>query len=117
MANERSSVKRVQPYPFPLSIQKDGKVVSAQVLKLSQRGAILEVGSVVFKVGEEFQVVFTLPVHKVDIVTFVKVVKTYDRASSTGQVERLIEVHFSKLSGDQAKAVYRFLLAIKQVSR
>lgn len=119
MANqddENKVIKKVQPYPFPVAIQRDGKIINAQVLKLAQKGAIIGSNELIFSVGAELQVFFEIPVHKVAMSLLAKVIKTYDRALPQGRgIERLAEVHFTNISSDQIRSIYKFLVAIRQV--
>lgn len=114
--DEHKVIKKVQPYPFPILLHRDGQVLNGQVLKLAQKGAIIETGQVILTVASEFSVSFEIPVHKVAMTLPVKVIKTYDRALPTGKgVEHLAEVHFLKIGTDQIRAIYNFMVAIRQV--
>lgn len=114
--DDQTIVKKVQPYPFPILLHKEGQPLNARVLKLAQKGAIIETGQVILVVGSEFQTSFEIPVHKVALTLPAKVMKTYDRALPNGKgVEHLAEIHFLKISMDQIRSIHKFLVAIRQV--
>jgi hypothetical protein len=122
MTSDGIKTVKVQPYPFPIFLHINGKVVSAEVLKLAQKGAILRSNEAVLLVGAEFQVAFEIPVHKVELNLLAKVMKTYDRALTkpdplypNKKAERLAEVFFKDITNDQIRKIYKFLLAIRQV--
>lgn len=122
MGNDDVKVVKVQPYPFPIDLHIGAQVTKASVLKLVQKGAIVRTDVVVLKVGDEFQVHFELPVHKVQMSLLAKVVKTYDRAlvkvdpaHPDRKVERLAELLFKNIDNSQIRSIYSFLVAIRQV--
>ena len=118
MATGDSNVKtqKIAPYPFPITLQIDGKFISEKVLKLGQSGAIIEAKGLIYSVGMNFPVSFEIPVFKTQLSLSAKVVKTYDRALVKEKaVQRLAELLFLNLTSEQAKQIQKFLVKIGQV--
>ena len=108
-------VKKVKPYPIVAQLAGPSGAGPGQILKLVMKGFIVDMQSKVLKVGDIYQVTFELPVLRVVIDQFAKVMKTYDRVNSGSQaIERLAEFHFTALSDEQTKKIYSFLTAIHQ---
>lgn len=108
-------VVKVQPYPFPITITRDGKPVPGEVIKLAQKGAIIRCQTAIFSVAEEFDVQFEIPVFKNQLQLHAKVMKTYDRALLKEKgVERLAELLFTNITNEQIRTIYKFLVAIRQ---
>lgn len=118
MATGDSNVKtqKIAPYPFPITIQKDGKFISEKVLKLGQTGAIIEAEGFIYSVGMSFPVSFEIPVFKSQLSLTAKVVKTYDRALVKEKaVQRLAELLFLNPTSEQTMQIQKFLIKIGQV--
>ena len=95
--NSPVKVKKVQPYPFEVRIERDGKKEKAEALKLVLHGALIDIGQIVLKVGDNLKVEFYLPADHGEIFTDVKVIKTYDHfkgGQEGGRGRRIAEVHF-----------------------
>ncbi|MAV91100.1 MAG: hypothetical protein CL676_06735 [Bdellovibrionaceae bacterium] len=113
-----SNVRKVQPYPFSFYVQRDGKFLVEEALKLSQTGAMVKATGPLYLVGSEFLVNFTLPVLKLEVSCQAKVMKTYDRAMIRDKtVERLVEFRFLNLDSEQQKGIQSFLIRIGQIRR
>lgn len=117
--NSPVQVKKVQPYPFEVRIEKDGKKEKAEALKLVSHGALIDIGKLVLKVGENLKVEFYLPADHGEIFTEVKVIKTYDHFHGGEQGERgrrIAEVHFLRhpLPEQDRLKVKEFLKDINQ---
>src|SRR5688572_14069754 len=76
-------VKKIKPYPFAAQFTKEAQSFPGQIIKLVLHGFMVELGSMVVKVGDQYQVQFTLPSESQMTVVSVKVIKTYDRYQST----------------------------------
>lgn len=114
-------VKKVKPYPFEINIYKNGKVIPGKVLKLTMVGLMADMKHEVLKVGDIWPADFTLPVvgHRIEVE--LRVIKTFDRfaagpgrSADSSVAERIVELHFNKISDEQKRAVNRFLVTIKQ---
>lgn len=112
-------VKKVQPYPFDVRIEMDGKKEKAECLKLVLHGALIDIGKMVLKVGENMKMEFYLPANHGEVFTEVKVIKTYDHfvGSQPGaRGRRIAEVHFLRhpLPEQDRLKVKEFLKDINQ---
>jgi hypothetical protein len=116
MAGENVMIKKVKPYPFAVQFSKEGQVFAGQVLKLVMHGFMADVGAVVAKVGDIYQVQFTLPGSHSLTVAAMKVIKTYDRYQG-GEVQKaahLVEFHFVNPTDDLRARIKTFLKQIRQ---
>ncbi len=131
-------VKKVKPYPIPVSIFKSenldpqstpttppantnnqsqaGQPILGRIVKLTTIGFQVEVSSSSFYVGQNHQVEFSLPLSNVSIKSNVKVIKTMDRFKDEKATikEYLVEMHFSNLSKPQIQAIKKFEMDINQ---
>lgn len=116
--DENQKVQKVKPYPFPIILFSgvQPKPSKAQVLRLAQHGAVIQLQEQVLMVGTEFPVEFSTPVQNAELKLTAKVIKTYDRVNPKGGApERLAEIHFKGITSEEIKKIYQFLVAIRQV--
>lgn len=69
-----------------------------------------------FKVGTSSRIRFDLPVSHTEIISDVKIMKTYDRAALNGKTQRLAELRFMELADEKKKNIHSFLVTIRQKS-
>ncbi len=111
-------VKRIKPYPFGAQFVKDAQTFTGNVIKLVLHGFMVELGTVVVKVGDIYQVTFILPGEELPCVAQVKVIKTYDKyqvVEAPTKAMRLAEFHFLQTNEDLKKKIKHFMKVIKQV--
>lgn len=117
MANNKVPVvkKKVRPYPFKAELELNALKKPVEVLHINQKGAIVRLSTALVFVGEFYQMVFEFPVIKVEVNAQVRVIKTNDKVVNADKaVERTAELHFQKLSPEQAGRIHSFLTAIRQ---
>jgi hypothetical protein len=116
-----AQVVKVKPYPFDIEVIKGEGIppVKGKVLKLTDVGFLMR--TVVehhFKVHDNHQVRFELPVVHHSFNEKVKVIKTYDSAEAKGPKEIVklftIEMHFLELSKRKREEILKFIKAIGQ---
>ena len=77
-------VKKVSPYPFVSQlIFTNPQPISGKVMKLTNDGALVDIGSVLLKVGVTGGINFTLPTYQTELQIQCKVLKVHDRAQTT----------------------------------
>jgi hypothetical protein len=141
--NPKVNIKKVQPYPISLKLEKAGVFSDGKIVKLTAVGFMAEMNNF-FKVADQYKVAFDVPVVGESIQCSGKVIKTYDRyrdedaakksidrikkpamtpgpANSPGAAPQapntkihLVEIHFLDLTTKQKDTVKRFLVAIGQ---
>lgn len=99
MGDQQPKVNKVQPYPFVVHVDKEGKKERVEALKLVHHGLLVDIKNLVVKVGENLKIELFLPAGHGEIVTEAKVIKTYDqfRGSPDGPTRRIAELHFNRL--------------------
>lgn len=117
--NSPLKIKKVQPYPFDIRIERNGKKEKAEALKLVQHGLLIDIKQLVVKVGENMKVELYLPASHGEIFTDVKVIKTYDHfkgGTEGAKGRRIAEVHFLRhpLPEKDRLKVKEFLKDIQQ---
>lgn len=116
MAEDEVVVKKIRPYPFSAQFKKEGHNFTGNVLKVVMHGFLVELGSVVVKVGDHYEVQFEFPGLREFVHAKVKVIKTYDRYQPADSVRaaRLAEYHFLNPNEELKKKIKQFLKVIKQ---
>ena len=120
MSDGRASVKRVNPYPFEVSLQVAGHPMVVQIVKVTLKGFLAEMGKNVVKVGNEGQAQFALPVLRNIVAASIKVMRTYDQfrqlkdQPKKHEVIRVAEFHFLSLTDQSRSAIAQFIGAIGQ---
>ena len=115
---DEQNVTKVQPYPFNVSIDKEGQKTVVEALNLVSHGLLIDMKSLIFKVGDRISMQLVLPAGYGTINADGKVIKTYDQASmQPGAGHRHIaEIHFLRnpLPEQDNQVVKRFLKAISK---
>lgn len=124
MTAENQNIKRIQPYPIHAEVFKvEGQPgFKAEIAKLTDFGFLAKVDmSHYYKVGENYQVRFFLPLSSSPISSPVKVVKTYDALDASQKTEKIklytIEMHFTNLSEKDKIYIQQFLAKIGQAAK
>lgn len=115
-------VKHVAAYPIPVQVSKgEGQPVSrGKIVKLAEHGFMMKIDvGPVFKVAEEWKVVFEPPTQSL-ISVVAKVVKTYDAYEMRGKAQEkiyTIEMHFKSLTKEQKDSIDNYLVNSGQKKR
>jgi hypothetical protein len=109
-------LKKVKPYPIPLSLDLNGNKQAAEILLLTAQGFIARINPGIVHVGTHAKCTFELPVYNRNVDAAVRVHKTYDRALEVPEkkVERLAEFHFEQPSREQTALIQQFMNRIGQ---
>ena len=113
-----SPVKRVAPYPISVEIVKvEGQPPQkGHIVKLTEVGFLMKIQNQGFyKVGENYEVQFDVPVSDVTVKSTARVIKTYDaavEASTAKHMEKMYtgEMHFKILSDRSKVAISTYLV-------
>ena len=118
---DSSQVKRVQPYPFTVEIIKaEGTPpIQGHIHKLTDIGFLMRtVGDHHFKVGDNHQARFSLPVIEKFFNEPIKIIKTYDSIGDVQDKELkknfTIEMHFRSLPEKKREEILKFIQHIGQ---
>ena len=111
---EKVIVQKVKPYPFEASLEQEGKKISGDILKLTLKGFIMDMKRSLVMVGQEYLVVFEVPVLREYIRCKCKVIKTYDQSMEGVGTQRRSEMHFLGLDEEYQGRIKKFLSAIGQ---
>ena len=117
MADENVKINKIRPYPIEVMLVSEKGSLKAQILKLTERGMLVEIGAEIVSVGSNYECQFAIPVYKIFIKANVKTVKTYDHytgAEGDATSKRIAEFHFLDCPEEHLKAIYRFITAIGQ---
>lgn len=120
MNSDQTNVKKVPPYPIEVQVPWEGKIAMMKILKLTERGAIVDTLGAILPVGAIIENIrFVLPTTEIAIMGPMKVMKNHDRVlgdrKANQTIQRLSEFQFVKLSEDHQNEIRRFLVRIKQV--
>ena len=109
-------LKKVKPYPIPLSLDVNGTKHLAEILLLTAQGFIARLNPGIVHVGSHAKCTFEVPVFSRPVESPVRVFKTYDRAVEAAEkkVERLAEFHFVQPSREQTSLITQFMNKIGQ---
>lgn len=117
--SQRPQIKKIQPYPFEATLEGHGKKITVHIRRITQQGAIAQVGQHLLVVGEEYKLTCELPAMKAWAVATIKVMKTYDQFVNQnepkGHVERMAEFYFIAISTEHRQNIVNFTHSIKQV--
>ena len=102
------SVKKVKPFPIPLTLKTASGDLQGQVVKLTIQGFIASASSVPLQPGDKLECSFELPVIHEVIATGCVLIKLYGHAT----MGNLIEFHFLSLTTTHRMALASFLKAI-----
>lgn len=108
-------VKKVNPYPFDITLDREGRKINGKVLKITLVGLLMDSDGQVMKVGAQWQATFRLPAQREDFIITCKVMKTYDTITKDPSLsKKMAEVHFIKPSEGLKEAIKAFVNKIKQ---
>jgi hypothetical protein len=111
-------VKKVRAYPITVLLTKaDGTPpLRATILRVNSIGLQMESSQILFKVGEDVKVSFTLPHLGHDVDELMRVIKTTDsyKDLNTNEKHYITELHFKSLSPKHSDYIRQFMFAIKQ---
>lgn len=110
-------VKKVSPYPIPVTIAGTSATFTGRIGKLTTVGVLVETDKPL-GLGQQFNLTFTIPVINKAIQAVGVVIKTYARyGGELGKTKShtLNEIHFRSLGDEQRIAIHSFLLSIRQV--
>lgn len=107
--------KKNSPYPFPGTLELQGKKEAIEIMLLAENGLMANVLGLLF-VGKHYQLTFQIPGLPNPVSTEAQVVKTTDRSidPKTRAVIRLAEIHFINLSAQAKNSIASFLAAVGQ---
>ena len=111
---EKVIVQKVKPYPFPATLEQESKKIPGDILKLTLKGFIMDMKRSLVMVGQEYLVIFEVPVLREYIRCKCKVMKTYDQSIEGAGTQRRAEMHFLGLDEEYQGRVKKFLSAIGQ---
>jgi hypothetical protein len=111
-------VKKVKAYPISVLLTRtDGTPpIRALILRVNTVGLQIESTQLLFKVGEDVKVSFTIPMLGHDVETLMRVIKTTDSYRDINAAEKkyITELHFKNLSLPHSKQIRDFMIAINQ---
>ncbi len=111
-----AKIKKVSPYPIAASLAGP-ETLAGKIAKLTSVGILCETEKPL-QLGQQFTVVFVLPVIGRSIQAVGIVIKTYARyGGEPGKAKSntLNEIHFRNLGDEDRIAVHNFLVSIRQV--
>lgn len=117
MADENVKINKIKPYPIEVRLVLGPDTVKAEIVKLTEIGILVDIGSNIVNVGSNYECQFVIPVYKTFVKSEIKTIKTYDHyAGSAGDSssKRIAEFHFLNCPDEYLKAIYRFMRAIGQ---
>lgn len=110
--------KRVQPYPIDAVLDLSGQILKGQIKKLTLLGFLVDTGEYLFKVNERLNIRFEIPVYHKEVISEVKVIKTYDQYQGANNAKtHLVEMHFIGLPESHKEVIKLFLKKIGQTLR
>lgn len=115
----KTVVVKVKPYPFKAEIKTETATHSAQVMKVTYQGAMVEVVGTAFQPGDKLELRFVTPVLGGVVQTSAVVVKIYNQMVGAsqpvagGEAIRMLELHFRSLPNDSMAAITQFLTSMK----
>lgn len=90
--SRKTEVKKVQAFPFPITLKIGTHVIPGQVVRMNHTGLMVETTSALLSVGDKPEMEFTLPVLKYAITCSGTVIKFYNQMVPGGM--RIAEIHF-----------------------
>ena len=108
--------KKVPPYPIMAQLENAGTKAAVELLVVNAAGFMARLTTQLIHVGNYHQIELELPLMRVPIVARCRVVKTYDKVtdSRVRTVERMVEMHFEKLTEEQRHHIQEFMRIIGQ---
>lgn len=111
----KTVVKKVKAYPFAAQVKTASGAHSAQVVKLTLQGLMIEVIGTAIQTGETLDINFETPVLHEAVAVSGVVVKVYNQLTGgkqtapAGGAIRILEVHFRSIPNSSMAAVTQFL--------
>ena len=106
----KTEVKKVKPFPFPVTVKVANHVVNGQVVKMGRTGFMVETTSALLSVGDSVEAEFTLPVLKDVIACTGLVVKLFNQLTGAGGM-RIAEIHFKLIPEASRSKIIEYLTA------
>lgn len=117
-AKEAIVVSKIKPYPIPVKVWlvESTPPLLGEILRVTKIGFQMEVPEVLFKIGDQYKVEFTIPLQNRTITARTTIMKTMDRYKDAKATIKgyLIEMHFLSLSKEDERAIGQFETAINQ---
>lgn len=117
-AKEASVISKIKPYPIPIKVWlvESTPPLQGEIVRVTKIGFQMEVQDVLFKIGDQYKVEFTIPLQNKTITARTTIVKTMDRYKDSKATLKgyLIEMHFLSLSKEDEKTIGQFEIAINQ---
>src|SRR4051812_26386842 len=111
----------IQIYPIACQLVRSSGAINANILKVGDKGILVNTGAVPMKVHETITAVFILPLKNVRIETPVIVFKTYDQFKGAhGDVQpghHVAEMVFKNLSAEHKRAVGGFVVSTSSLTK
>ncbi len=117
-AKETLVVSKIKAYPIPVKVWLSETMlpVLGDILRVTKVGFQMEVPDVLFKIGDQYNVEFTLPYFNKTITEKIKIIKTMDRYKDAKATMKgyLVEMHFLSINKEHERAISDFERAIRQ---
>lgn len=117
-AKEVIVISKIKPYPIPAKVWLEDTALPlhGEIVRVTKIGFQMEIQDVLFKIGNQYKVEFTIPLQNKTITARTTIVKTMDRYKDNKATIKgyLIEMHFLSLSKEDEKAIAQFEKAINQ---
>lgn len=111
-------ISKIKPYPIPAKIWlvDTALPLHGEIMRLTKMGFQMEIQGVLFKIGEQYKIEFTIPLQNRTITARTTIVKTMDRFKDNKATVKsyLIEMHFLSLNKEDERAIAQFERAINQ---
>lgn len=103
------------PYPFDTTLEQGPRKLNGRVLRLTTGGVLVEIGTELVTVGQDWLVHLKLPGSEEVVSLRGKLIKSYRRImKATGVNDRLVEVQFMRPTSDQTQVIHNFLVKTGQ---
>ncbi len=123
MVADPKATRKVKPYPIPAQLKDERGSFSAQIVKLTVQGLMLEVSGSSVQPGEKVEVNFVTPVLNGVVVLVGLVIKVYNQLTPSSGIPpatisnapgsitsiRLVEVHFRSVPNSSMTNIAHFL--------
>jgi hypothetical protein len=114
--DSKVKIVKVKPYPIDCLLKKSETAppIKCDILKLETSGFIFKINNTYFKVGDEFICEFILPVMNKKVIEKIKIVKTYQAATTDVSRPTTVEVHFKDQVHKFEDDIRKFIFQIDQ---
>lgn len=117
-AKDAAVTSKIKPYPIPIKVwlAESTPPLHGEIVRITKIGFQMEIQDVLFKIGDQYKVEFTIPLQNKTITTRTTIIKTMDRFKDSKATVKgyLIEMHFLSLSKGDENAIGQFEKAINQ---